>query len=318
MQFILLIFFAILFSCRNIPSPPPNSQTQKIVVVSTIAMIDDLVARIGQDKIQHTTLIIGDIDPHSYELVKGDDEKLKNASILFSNGLGLEHGASLQSCLKHHPNHKALGNLIYEKKPEAILVREGVIDPHIWMDVALWSETVDPIVEALSQAIPEEASFFSQNGDALKKEMQQMHLSFKQMISECPDEQKFLVTSHDAFNYFARSYLGGNWEERTRAPEGLAPEGQLSCLDIQNIVDYLLTHRAKSIFPESNVSRDSLNKIVHACHHLGFSVEIADKPLHADALGPKGSEADTYFKMMHYNVRVLKETWESHAATTRP
>lgn len=279
----------------------------KIKVLSTTAMIDDLVGQIGGVRIDHLALITGDIDPHSYELVKGDDEKLTFAHVIFSNGLGLEHGASLRYQLEQR-KAIALGDRVREKTPEAIIVRGGALDPHIWMDIPLWMEIVDPIVEELSKIDPAGAAEYRANGSALKKEMTIAHDELVEKFSDISREKKYLVTSHDAFNYFARRYLGRE-ESRCAAPEGLAPDGQLSSSDIQKIIDHLALHQIQVVFPESNVSKDSLRKIVSACREKGLKVKIADKTLYADALGVMGSDADTYLKMMQYNVSVLLKEW---------
>ena len=81
-----------------------TSYADSTEVLSTVAMIDDIVRQIGQGKVLHMPLISGQIDPHSYEMVKGDDEKLHMATVVFYNGLGLEHGASLSNHLLNHKN----------------------------------------------------------------------------------------------------------------------------------------------------------------------------------------------------------------------
>src|SRR5262245_59697529 len=99
---ILLIF---CFACRRENSQVSiqtwMQQTGKLKVLSTIAMIDDLVKQVGGEYIDRMTLIKGELNPHSYQLVKGDDEKLAFADIIFFNGLGLEHGPSLQHYLEN-------------------------------------------------------------------------------------------------------------------------------------------------------------------------------------------------------------------------
>jgi len=285
----------------------------KIKVLATTAMIDDIVGKVGKERINHFVLIQGEIDPHSYELVKGDDEKFVLANIVFYNGLGLEHGASLRYQLQHHSNAIALGDKIKEKQPEAILSRNGQIDPHIWMDIALWSEIIDPIVEVLSKADPEGASYFEANGQTVKEEMALAHKQLENKLAEIPATKRYLVTSHDAFNYFTRRYLKAgeeNWKTRFRAPEGLAPDGQLSCSDIQGIIDHLCLYQIGVVFPESNVSKDSLKKIVSACREKGLDVRIAKETLYADALGGSESEANTYLNMMEHNAKVLLDEWK--------
>jgi manganese/zinc/iron transport system substrate-binding protein len=285
----------------------------KIKVLSTTAIIDDVIGKIGGDRIAHLSLITGEMDPHSYELVKGDDEKINLATLIFCHGLGLEHGASLRMKLAHKKGVTYLGECVKAKNPEAILMRKGQVDPHIWMDVSLWKDVIDPIVKELSKVDPEGASFYEQNGEALTREMLQMDRKIITQLSQIPSDKRFLVTSHDAFNYFTRRYLAQgdeNWSCRFQAPEGLAPDGQLSCFDIGQIVDHLHAHQIRVVFPESNVSKDSLKKIISACSEKGLPIKIARGHLHADALGSKGSDADTYLKMMEHNLSLLVNEWQ--------
>lgn len=311
---ILSLFCLLLFGCGNhsaTPNAPSNSQ---IRVLATTAMIDDLVSQIGKERIAHSTLIFGEMDPHSYELVKGDDEKIGLAQIVFYNGLGLEHGASLKYQLEHHPRSVALGDEVLKNYPERILKKGPQIDPHIWIDLSVWALTIDPIVDALSKIDPEGKSFYEENGSALKKQILKAHQEIFDNMQKIPSEKRFLITTHDAFNYFARAYLANSdekdWQKRFRAPEGLAPDGQLSVSDIQRIIDHLCAHRIEVVFPESNLSKDSLKKIVSACKEKGLSVKISKKTLYGDAMGPPGSDGDSYLKMMQHNALVLMQEWE--------
>lgn len=284
----------------------------KIKVLSTTAMIDDLVKQIGGEFVDGITLIKGELDPHSYQLVKGDDEKLTFADIIFYNGLGLEHGPSLQKALEKNPKAWGLGNKIQEKNPELILTYKGQVDPHIWMDVSMWSRTVPYIVEALSEKDPSHANIFRQNGEILVQKMDKLHREIREEMQSIPSSQRFLVTSHDAFNYFARAYLSeeeelkdNSWQKRFAAPEGLAPESQLSTADIQAIIDYVQQHSIRMLFPESNISKDSIRKIVAAGKEKEIYLKIADEFLYADAIGAPGSDGDSYLKMIDHNGRVI-------------
>ncbi len=269
----------------------------KIKVLSTTGMIGDLVSRVGKDRIDQLTLIYGDIDPHTYELVKGDDEKFQFAQVIFSNGLGLEHGASLQRRLQIHSNVISLGSEIQKKSAESILKKDGQVDPHIWLDVSLMKMAVDPIIEALSLQDPSFAEEYQHNGALLKEDLEALDQRIIGIMRKIPDEKRYLVTSHDAFNYFAKRYLG---DARCIAPEGLAPEGQLSVADIQEVVRKIQLNGIHVLFPESNVSKDSLKKIAYVCKEKGIDVRISSDPLYADAMGPR-----TYLEMMQYNAEVI-------------
>lgn len=283
----------------------------KIKVLSTTAMIDDLVRQVGGERVDTLVLIRGELDPHSYQLVKGDDEKLAVADIIFYNGLGLEHGPSLQSFLTKNSKAIPLGNKLMDQDPAAILEYRGQLDPHIWMDVGQWTKTVPFIVEALSAKDPSHADLFRQNGQKLIESMKQADNEIRQELQSIPASKRYLVTSHDAFNYFTRAYLAAdgeseqNWHERFAAPEGLAPESQISTTDIQMIIDHLGRYHIHVLFPESNVNRDSIRKIVLAAKERGMEVKIADVFLYADAMGKPGSDGDTYLKMIRHNAHAI-------------
>ena len=202
--------------------------------------------------------------------------------------------------------------------PEEVLRENQELDPHLWMDVALWSQIIDPIVSALSIVDPDGAKIYEKNGAMVRKEMLEADQRLYEKMQQVPQELRYLVTSHDAFNYFTRAYLStkeerkiGGWRKRFDAPEGLSPEGQLSTADIQEVVDHLFTYRISIVFPEANVSRDSLRKIVHACEKKGLLVRISSDVLYGDSMGQKGGEGDTYLKMIEHNAEVMIKGWNS-------
>lgn len=319
------IFFGMLF-CMGCSDRHQQRQEQfqrwiqdngKVKVLSTTAMIDDLVRQIGREHVDTLTLIQGELDPHSYQLVKGDDEKLAFAQLIFYSGLGLEHGPSLQYYLLHNPQAISLGDRLDQLDASKIIYVHGQKDPHIWMDISLWSQTVPFIVEALSKRDHAHAAFYEANGRQLQAEMAKVHQEVKAIMHQVPAEKRYLVTSHDAFNYFTRAYLSeegevesGAWQKRFAAPEGLAPESQMSATNIKEIIDYLKAHQIHLLFPESNVSRDSIKKIIQAATEEGLNVEIACCALYGDAMGPPGSDGDTYLKMIHYDAKTLAEEME--------
>ncbi len=284
----------------------------KVKVLSTTGMVNDLVKEIGGGHIDTLTLIHGELDPHSYQLVKGDDEKLKFADIIFYSGLGLEHGPSLQYHLLQGRKAVSLGDYIEKNDLQAVIYVNGQKDPHIWMDISLWAKSIPLIVNVLSDAVPEHTAEFRANGNQLMEVMTKTHRQAKEIMNKVPETKRYLVTSHDAFNYFTRAYLSepgevesGEWKKRFAAPEGLSPESQLSVTDIRSIIDYLKKHHITQIFPESNVSRDSIRKIVQAGKDQGLNVKIACCALYGDAMGKSGSDGDSYLKMIIYDANTL-------------
>lgn len=320
LKYLLIGILAFTFACSSSGTSrkkelqrwkEPNG---KVKVLSTIAMINDMVKSIGAEDVDTLTLVEGELDPHSYQLVKGDDEKLTSADLIFYNGLGLEHGPSLQYHLNRNPKAVGLGNNLQHDMPERILNYNGQLDPHIWTDISLWSETIPFIVNALSKQDPAHASDYRKRGTQLQFDLEQAHREIQHQMLSIPENQRYFVTSHDAFNYFTRAYLAtdqerrnNTWQKRFAAPEGLSPESQLSSADIQAIINHLRNYNIHILFPESNVSKDSIRKIIAAGKEKGLDLQIAEVSLYADAMGAPGSDGDTYLKMMKHNADTLRK-----------
>lgn len=314
--FLIFLVAVLVMSCSQKKSSHRLSHWMgdngKVKILSTIAQIGDLAIKVGGDRVDGLTLITGELDPHSYELVKGDGEKLSRADLIFYNGLGLEHGASLSSLLKEAPNGVALGDEIRLSSPEKMIYKEGVLDPHIWMDVSLWKEGVPLILEKLIEQDPEGASYYTERAALLIEEMEKTHIHIKHLLEAVPSNQRYLVTSHDAFRYFARAYLADpgelDWDKRFTAPEGLAPDGQLNPLDIRMIIEFLREHQISTLFPESNVSKDSIGKVVSAGNELGLHLKICRKSLYGDSMCGL-----SYLEMMQSNGEVISTSLQSEA-----
>ncbi len=281
-------------------------------VLATTAMIGDIVRQVGGDRIVTWILIEGELDPHSYQLVKGDDEKLNRADLIFFNGLGLEHGPSLQSYLHQSPKAVGIGDILFKQDPSRILYFKGQVDPHIWMDISLWSEMLPVVVEALSQRDPEHRQLYEANAKKAKESLSKAHQEAFDTLQAIPAHKRYLVTSHDAFNYFARAYLSESgeeqneaWRERFTAPQGLAPDSQLSATDIQEMIDHMARYHIEVIFPESNLTQDAIRKIVDAGSQKGLHLCIAKEALYADAMGGPGSPGSTYATMILHNVHTI-------------
>lgn len=312
--FLVLVHFLCLFalSCQKKTSNTHAQWSQKIPqikVLSTTPMIDDLVGAIGKHHVMHRSLISGDLDPHSYELVKGDNDKIHFADIIFYNGLDLEHGASLKTCLKKHKKAISIAREISKNSKEEFIIINGQADPHIWMDVKLFSLAIDPIVKQLSLLDPEHQEEFEKNGQELLAKMLATDYCIKKLMKNIPEEKKYLITTHDAFYYFSRAYLTEDHDflDRVAAPEGLAPDGQMSLSDIKKIIHFSLEKNIDTLFSESNLSQDALKKVVKSLKRKHKNAKIAQDYLYGDSLGEKGSEADDYLKMMLYNAKVISK-----------
>lgn len=281
-------------------------QKERIKILTTIAMINDIVEQVGGRYVSSIPLIRGELDPHSYELVKGDDEKFLSADIIFYNGLGLEHGWSLRQNLLDNPKAISIGDYILYKNPNSILIVDGKYDPHIWMDISLWEQSVDLIKDILCKKDPKHASEYISNAEMLHDKMRDADKSAYDRLQSIDLSKRYLVTSHASFNYFTKHYLSQeseDWRSRCISVEGLAPESQINLKDLIEITYKVQKLKIDVLFAESNVNHDSLKKIVYAARKNGSSVHICDKDLYGDAM----SEASSYLDMINHNVSVIYE-----------
>ncbi len=280
----------------------------KIRVLATTSIVQDLVQRIGGDKVKVVAIINGNQDPHSYEVVKGDGEKFTYAEVVFASGLMLEHSGSMEYQLKHHKNVVYIGNEILDRYPSEIISVDGQLDPHIWMDIMLWSYSIDFVRDKLIQMDPAHEVFYREQSDAVRLEFSKLDSEITEKMHRIPENKRYLGTSHDAFNYFVRRYFAtpeevknDSWRVRMQALQGLAPDEQISVLQIKEIVDHVCKYHINVIFPESNLSRDSLEKVKEACGKRGVYIRLASDTLYGDTLGGK-----TYLEMLEYDADVLE------------
>lgn len=277
----------------------------KVRVLATTAIVEDLVKRIGSDNVKVIAIINGDLDPHSYEVVKGDGEKFTYADVVFANGLMLEHSASMQYQLKHHKNVVFLGDELLKKHPQEIIYVDGQLDPHIWMDLSLWKECIDLVEKKLSQIDPLHKDLYQERAANVRRAFSRMDAQMKERMQKIPEERRYLVTSHDAFNYYVRRYFAlpnEDWRVRMKALQGLAPDEQISVLQVKEIVNHVCQYNIEVIFPESNLSQDSLEKVKEACQKRGKKIALAKDTLYGDTLGGRD-----YLEMLEHNMHVLEE-----------
>ena len=117
MRLLLLVVCLFLTSCNS----PQNSSAKKKSILCTVYVIKDLLVDMAGDQFSIEVLMPKNIDPHSYELVKGDRDKIFNSELVFSVGLNLEAGASLFSALENSRNVVKLGDRVNDEHKDKII-----------------------------------------------------------------------------------------------------------------------------------------------------------------------------------------------------
>lgn len=276
------------------------ASAERVNVVCTTGMVADLAQRVGGDRVQVVGLMGPGVDPHYFKASQGDLAKVQRADLILYNGLFLE--GKMQDIFDKMARTKkvvAVADAIEGERLRQPAELEGHYDPHIWFDVALWSETIDAVVRALSEVDPDGAQIFDQNGARYRRELSQLHAWVEEQIEQVPRAQRVLVTAHDAFGYFGRAY-----GIEVMGLQGISTVAEYGVNDVTELVDLISRRKVRAIFVESSVPERSIEAVRQGCLERGHEVVVGGT-LYSDAMGEAGSGADTYVGMVRHNVETI-------------
>ena len=278
----------------------PERGDERIEVVCTTGMVADLARNIGGDRIAVVGMMGPGVDPHYYKASQGDLAKLTVANLILFNGLFLE--GKLEAIFAKMARRKPV-LAVAEHIPEERLLRppefDGNFDPHIWFDVSLWAQTIEPVVARLSALDPDGASVYRQNGARYRARLDSLHQWVFDQVALLPEASRVLITAHDAFGYFGRAY-----GVEVVGLQGISTVADYGVNDVTRLVDLIVEREVKAIFVESSVPARSIEAVREGCLDRGFPVAIGGT-LYSDAMGAAGSGADTYVGMVESNVNTL-------------
>lgn len=293
--FLLLIVTFSYF----IPANKQGETEEKPKILSTTVMIDSILKEIVKENFSTALLMEGEIDPHSYQMRKGDKEKIEQAKLIFANGLSLEHNPSLYYHLTTK-NAVFVGDRLLNTNPELIISNNGEIDPHMWMDLEIMQKVCDIVCSEVIALDKENSAFYEKNTQILKQKMHLLDQKIIAMFKQVPLENLYLVSSHDAFNYFVRRYFIADSMHRLFSLQGLSTEAEISLKRMSQVIDFIKKHHISTVFFESNLPKDSILKVLEICESFGVKVQISTDPLYGDTLGGM-----TYLEMMEHDAVVI-------------
>lgn len=276
-----------------------DSEDGKIYIVTTIAQIGEPLSVIGGERVNVESLMGPSIDPHVYNATKSDIDKINNAELIFYNGLDLE--ANMIEIFEKLSNSKpaiAISESISED--DLLTDEDGALDPHIWFDIDLWKQALDRAVEELKEYSPDDADYFEENKQQYFSELEALKEEAEK-LKEIPEEQRYLVTAHDAFGYFGRMH-----DIEVVGLQGLSTEDEIGVSDINETIDLIEQYQVPAIFVESTINPNSIEAVLEGAKEKGLEVEIGGE-LYSDAMGEHGTEEGTYIGMYRYNVDTIYE-----------
>lgn len=277
-----------------------DSGDKKIKVLASIGQIAEPIEVIGGDRVEVTALMGPGVDPHLHQPTQGDIAKLESSDVILYSGLHLE--ANLAEPFQQIGKNKpvvAVAEAIAKDK----LMQDGedAVDPHVWFDIDLWKEALSAGVEALKEYSPADADYFEANKTAYFAELDQLKAEAASKLGEIADEQRKLVTAHDAFGYFGRAY-----NVEVIGLQGLSTETEVALSDIEETVQLLIAHKIPAVFVESSINPASINSVIEGVKQKGHEVKLGGE-LYSDAMGDAGTEEGTYLGMYRHNIETIYE-----------
>lgn len=268
-------------------------------------MLTDLVRALAGDDAEVIGLMEAGIDPHTYEMPARAIAEIRGADAVFYNGHFLE--GKIADVLEPMAARGKPVVAVAEALPEERVIQpedfEGHADPHVWGDVQLWRLAIAPVREALVEIIPEKKAEINGRADSYGAQLDELDAWIRKRVGAIPIDNRLLVTSHDAFEYFGRAY-----EMEVIGVQGISTAAEAGIADIVATVDLVKERGVKAIFVESSVSRATIERIAKDA-----GVEIGGE-LYSDSTGPSGEmetvdgesyDVGTYPGMMKHNVNAM-------------
>lgn len=290
----------------------PAVAAEPIKVVASFSILGDIVANVGGDRIALTTLVGPDGDAHVFQPSPADAKAVAAADVVIVNGLGFEgwmerlaeaagyKGTIAVASTGVTPRAMAEGEAEEEgdhdhhAAGEAEHHEHGGTDPHAWQDLANGEIYVANVAKALSAADPANAAAYEANAQAYLARLKAMDAKVRAAIQALPPERRKIITSHDAFGYFAAAY-----GLEVLAPQGLSTESEASAKGVAQLIGQIKETKAPAVFIE-NITDPRL--IEQIAKETGARI---GGTLYSDALSGKDGPAATYLGMFENNLAML-------------
>jgi zinc/manganese transport system substrate-binding protein len=281
-QFWLICLVLVTADC-------PVRAQDRLNVVASFSILGDFAKNVGGDHVNVTTLVGPNGDVHVYTPAPADAKKVADAKLLVINGLGLEGWLPrlLQASGGGAPTLMATKGI-------APLKLGFDADPHAWQSVVNAKTYVANIRDALVAADPADAEVFQSHAQSYLAKLDALDREVREAVAQIPQDHRKVISTHDAFGYFAVTY-----GIKFIAPEGVSTESEASARDIAGIISQIKAWKIPAVFLE-NISDPRLMQRIAA--ESGAKI---GGTLYSDSLTDEKGEAPTYIDMVRHNIKAL-------------
>lgn len=268
----------------------PSLAAAPLQVIASFSILGDLAAEVGGDHVEVTTLVGPNGDAHVYEPTPADARATVAADLVIVNGLGFEGWLERLVEASGYSGPVAISS--DGVKP---LRLEGTADPHTWQSIENAKTYVQNILTALCAADANNCADYQANAGAYVEELKALDASIKAGFAAIADEKRKVITTHDAFGYFAQAY-----GIAFLAPQGASTDSEASAADVASLIEQIRREGVTALFVE-NISDPRL------IEQIGreTSAQLGGE-LYSDALSEPDGPAPTYLEMMWHNANLLQ------------
>jgi zinc/manganese transport system substrate-binding protein len=274
------LVFCILFSSVALS----HADTLKVSSFSTITT--DIAKNVGGNDVEITPLVKPGVDPHEFQPSPSDIKAVSESDVVLLTGKGIE---GYLTKLKEGGG-KATFVDTGAAFPSLRMEEDGkkIEDPHWWHSISNVKKATKVVEAAFIKADPAHAKDYEKNTKDYLAKLDDLEAWAKEKISTLPREKRKLVTSHDAFQYFARDF-----GFKIYAIEGVSTEDEPSSKKVADLIKTIKDEGVKAVFFENIENPKVIQEITK---ETGAKV---GGELYADGLGDK--DATTYIDMVKYN-----------------
>jgi len=294
------------------------AQDDGLNIVATTTQSADIahILTEGVDGVNITALMGAGVDPHLYQPTESDITAMNQADVVIYSGLHLEG--------QFDAVFEALGEQGIATIPMGDYVKDAgfiiggfdlsddlidVDDPHFWFDPRNWELAVLELASDMADLDPDNAEIYSANAEAYAEQLRLIFEWSDEAMRSVPEEQRYIVTSHDAFQYFGAAF---GWQQT--AIQGLSTEDEAGVGDIQETVDFVMDNGIPVIFVESSLPPDTVEAVVAAVEDAGGAIRVGVRELYSDAMGEPDTFGGTYIGMIAENVYTIVQSYQCAGA----
>ncbi|MDY6898240.1 MAG: zinc ABC transporter substrate-binding protein, partial [Cyanobacteriota bacterium] len=169
-------------------------------------------------------------------------------------------------------------------------------DPHVWHNPQNGVQMVEAIRTNLEKVAPDNAQLYAANAEKITGELKEIDSWIKKNVATIPENQRKLVTTHDALSYYTQAYN----IDYEGAIEGLSTEVEPTAARIAEISKEIKQENVPTIFAESTHSPKLIERVAQEAN-----VKVSPERLYADNLGEQGTDADSYQEMLIANTKAI-------------